>query len=129
MLGTAPSTEKPYGPYPLVITPDRDPDGKVLVVQDYKYGKYLGRLNVQFDSDGKLTSWNGNPILLDNTVAKDPAIEREVQLMKAKMTEMVDVSINSYLRPPYLAAWKAARLTFRISIRCANLESVWIKKR
>lgn len=96
-LGTPPSTQKPYGPYPLVITPDSDPDGKVLVVQDYKYGKYLGRLNVEFDGDGKLTSWNGNPIILDNSVAKDPTIEREVQDMKAKVTELVDVSINSCL--------------------------------
>lgn len=96
-LGTPPSTQKPYGPYPLVITLDSDPDGKVLVVQDYKYGKYLGRLNVEFDGDGKLTSWNGNPRILDNSVAKDPTIEREVQEMKAKVTELVDVSINSCL--------------------------------
>ena len=80
-----------------MITPDSDPDGKVLVVQDYKYGKYLGRLNVEFDGDGKLTSWNGNPIILDNSVAKDPTIEREVQEMKAKVTELIDVSITSCL--------------------------------
>ena len=97
ILGTPPSTQKPYGPYPLVITPDSDPDGKVLVVQDYKNGKYLGRLNVEFDGDGKLTSWNGNPIILDNSVAKDPTIEREVQEMKAKVTELIDVSITSCL--------------------------------
>ncbi|RMX39597.1 hypothetical protein pdam_00004020 [Pocillopora damicornis] len=93
--GTPPSTQKPYGPYPLVITPDSDPDGKVLVVQDYKYGKCLGRLNVEFDGDGKLTSWNGNPIILDNSVAKDPTIEREVQEMKAKVTELVDFKVGT----------------------------------
>jgi 5'-nucleotidase len=46
-----------------VIT--QDDSAKVLVVQDYAFGKYLGFLQVGFDDAGRVESWNGNPILLD----------------------------------------------------------------
>lgn len=98
ILGTPPSTEKPYGPYPLVITPDSNPDAKVLVVQDFAYGKYLGKLKVDFDADGEVIKWSGNPMLLDNTVQKDPAVLQQVQEMKnevAKVSEVRDIFFNS----------------------------------
>ena len=39
-----------------------------MVVQDYTFGKYLGYLNITFDANGDVTSWAGNPILLDASV-------------------------------------------------------------
>ena len=66
--GTPPSTEVPYSSYPIVIHPDHDKSASVLVVQDFTFGKYLGRLDVEFDNEGRVTSYAGNPILLDNTV-------------------------------------------------------------
>ena len=65
---TPPSSEVPYDTYPIVVNPDHDPSAKVLVVQDYTFGKYLGRLDVEFDDEGKIVSYSGNPILLDNSV-------------------------------------------------------------
>ena len=90
-LGTPPSTQKPYGPYPLVITPDSNPDAKVLVVQDFAYGKYLGKLKVDFDADGEVVKWSGNPILLDNSVQKDPAVLQQVQEMKNEVSKVSEV--------------------------------------
>ena len=49
------------------------------MVQAFAYGKYLGNLTVDFDDNGDLTSWSGNPILLDNSVAKDPTVLRQVE--------------------------------------------------
>ncbi|XP_046575129.1 5'-nucleotidase-like [Haliotis rubra] len=75
--GQQPSIEEPEGEYPHVVT---QPGGaKVLVVQDYRYGKYLGSLEVTFDPEGVITSWGGNPILLDNNTAQD---EMTLQLMQ-----------------------------------------------
>ena len=91
ILGTPPSTEKPYGPYPLGITPDSNPDAKVLVVQDFAYGKYLGKLKVDFDADGEVTKWSGNPILLDNSIQKDPAVLQQVQQMKIEVSKVSEV--------------------------------------
>ena len=54
--------------YPTVITRR---DGRLVpVVQAYAFGKYLGRLDVTFDRNGHAVSWNGNPIILDNSVPR-----------------------------------------------------------
>lgn len=68
--GDAPSTQSPYGEYPLVVRPDDDPSRTVLVVQSYAYGIYLGHLHVTFDETGEVDSFDGNPIFLDSTVGK-----------------------------------------------------------
>lgn len=47
---------------------DQSGGGKGLVVQAYTMGKYLGYLNMTFDSSGMVTRYWGNPILLDATV-------------------------------------------------------------
>ena len=65
-LGTPPSREKPVGPYPFVV--EQTSGKKVLVVQDYTYGKYLGFLQVVFDDDGEPLEWEGNPILLNESI-------------------------------------------------------------
>ncbi|OWF50209.1 5'-nucleotidase-like [Mizuhopecten yessoensis] len=74
--GTPPLNDVPEGPYPTVIT--KDNGEKTLVVQAYWSGKYLGFINVTFDDRGRVTKWQGAPILLDNSIAKDPATEAEV---------------------------------------------------
>uniref|UniRef100_A0A1W7RA44 5'-nucleotidase n=1 Tax=Hadrurus spadix TaxID=141984 RepID=A0A1W7RA44_9SCOR len=75
--GTPPSTEKPQDEYPTVIT---HTDGtRTLVVQDFTFGKYMGFLNVQFDNEGNVQNWEGNPILLDNSVKQDPVILNALQ--------------------------------------------------
>ncbi|CAL1534959.1 unnamed protein product, partial [Lymnaea stagnalis] len=68
--GSSPSNEKIDGVYPTVVTSDSGQ--RVLVVQDYAYGKYLGELHVTFNDEGRVTSWWGNPLLLDNSVPQDP---------------------------------------------------------
>ena len=90
-LGKPPSTETPYGPYPLVITPDSNPESKVLVVQAFAYGKYLGHLKVDFDDNGHVTSWTGNPIILNKSVPKDPTILQQIQQMKGEVTKLSEV--------------------------------------
>lgn len=58
----------PYSSYPIVVRPDHDPSATVLVVQDYTFGKYLGRLDIVFDDDGNIVEYEGNPIFLDESV-------------------------------------------------------------
>lgn len=68
LIGTPPSTEVPYGDYPFLVTQEDDPSIQVPIVQVYTIGKYLGRLDVVFDADGKIVEYSGNPILLDGSV-------------------------------------------------------------
>lgn len=60
------------GPYPTV---ERGPDGQpVLVVQAFSWSRYLGQLEVVFDSQGVPTSWQGEPRKLDAGVAPDETV-------------------------------------------------------
>lgn len=68
-----PSSEVPAGPYPFIVYSE---DGrKVPVVQAYAFGKYLGHLKVTFDDAGNVVRSEGNPILLDSSIAQGKALE------------------------------------------------------
>jgi 5'-nucleotidase len=78
--------EDAEGPYPVVITaPDGNP---VLLVSDFTWGKYLGRLDVDFDNNGVATSYSGDPILLDSSVAQDPEVQARVDALAAPLAEL-----------------------------------------
>ena len=63
----------------------------MLVVQDFAYGKYLGKLKVDFDNYGEVTSWSGNPILLNNSIRKDPDVLQQVLQMKSEVSKVSEV--------------------------------------
>ncbi|BFZ09278.1 hypothetical protein BsWGS_12317 [Bradybaena similaris] len=86
--GDDPSSEKAEGKYPTVVDNMHEVGRKVLVVQDYAFGKYLGELHVTFDDQGEVTAWSGNPILLDKSVEKDKEIEVLVQKYKPGIENM-----------------------------------------
>ncbi|XP_054719341.1 LOW QUALITY PROTEIN: snake venom 5'-nucleotidase-like [Uloborus diversus] len=67
--GEPPSNEETQGPYPLVV--ERENGSVALVVQDFAFGKFLGHLQVQFDDEGRIVRWGGNPILMDSSVPED----------------------------------------------------------
>uniref|UniRef100_A0A1Y1LV72 5'-nucleotidase n=1 Tax=Photinus pyralis TaxID=7054 RepID=A0A1Y1LV72_PHOPY len=69
--GIRPDIEQCAGSYPTIVT---QPGGKkVPVVQAYAYTKYLGRLNVTIDDDGRIVEYSGYPQLLDAHIPQDPA--------------------------------------------------------
>ncbi|KAK3603341.1 hypothetical protein CHS0354_025947 [Potamilus streckersoni] len=75
--GPQPSNEVIEGQYPTIVNTNNG--RKVLVVTAYAWSKYLGYLNVLFDDKGEVSSWNGNPILLDKTVPQDNETLAEVK--------------------------------------------------
>jgi 5'-nucleotidase len=81
------NTEKgAAGPYPVLV---QNPAGKqVPIVQAYAYGKYLGELEIVFDDDGNVTSANGNPILLDVSVAADKDITARLGELSKPLEEV-----------------------------------------
>lgn len=62
--------------------------GDVPVVQAYAYSKYVGLLTLVFDDAGKVTSATGDTILLDASVAEDPAIVARVAELAGPIEEM-----------------------------------------
>ncbi|KAI8513902.1 5'-nucleotidase [Branchiostoma belcheri] len=101
--GAPPSSEVPLGPYPLIVHSEVDPGRQVPVVQAYAYGKYLGYLRLTFDGRGDLVRWSGNPILLDNSVPKDPDVLEMVTDLKERLNHTKEVigRTNVFLQGVY----------------------------
>ncbi len=68
-------------PYPVMV-------GEVPVVQAYAYGKYLGHLTLVFDDAGNVTSATGDTILIDASIAEDPAILARVAELAGPIEEL-----------------------------------------
>jgi 5'-nucleotidase/UDP-sugar diphosphatase len=91
--------EDAEGPYPVVVdSPSGDP---VLIVSDFTWGKYLGRLDVTFDENGVPVAWEGNPITLDASVAQAPevlaaalALNEPLEELRNQIVGSTDVDLN-----------------------------------
>ncbi|KAG0422448.1 hypothetical protein HPB47_001729 [Ixodes persulcatus] len=60
------SGNAPQGPYPVVV--ERADGTRCLVVQDFWLGKYMGYINVTWNERGEPERWEGQPVLLDNSI-------------------------------------------------------------
>ena len=78
----------PVGRYPTVVK------DRVLVVQTNGYGRYLGRLDVDFDPNGNPVKWHGNPLLLNQTYAQDQALQKKVEAFKHKVASKMDTVVR-----------------------------------
>ncbi len=75
--------EAAAGPYPTVVTGS---DGsQTLIVADGSWARSLGRLDVTFDAEGKVTAYEGEPILLDSSIAQDEAVQTRVKALAAPL--------------------------------------------
>jgi hypothetical protein len=94
-LGTV---ETVAGPYPKVVMATwRQP---VLVVGSGYDGRRLGRLDVEFNSFGVITSWSGGTVLLDDSVANDPGLSANVMerfvTVDAQYGEVLGVATDDF---------------------------------
>ncbi|KAL0574758.1 hypothetical protein V5O48_007205 [Marasmius crinis-equi] len=65
------------GPYPTI---EKNLDGEeVFVVTSYRWGEYLGYLDVSFDQDGRITAYTGAPIHLDNSTQQDAELQATIK--------------------------------------------------
>ncbi|XP_026495888.2 uncharacterized protein LOC113400519 [Vanessa tameamea] len=90
--GTTPDSETIQGPYPTLV---KQESGRIVaVVQAYAYTKYLGKLHLLFNSNGEIVKFDGNPILLDNSVPQDPTVLDIVNRYRENIIEISDVLIG-----------------------------------
>lgn len=82
--GPQPSIDRPADNYPVVVK-QSDTMRTVLIVQAAAYTKYLGNLTVWFNREGEVEAWDGNPILLDQSIPEDPEILERLQPWKAEV--------------------------------------------
>ncbi|CAH2236055.1 jg7346 [Pararge aegeria aegeria] len=96
--GNTIDTEIPQGPYPTLVK--QNSGRQVPVVQAYAYTKYLGKLHLLFNSRGEIVRFDGNPILLDNSIPQDPTVLSIVNRYReniAKISEVVVGTASSVL--------------------------------
>ncbi|KAK5655121.1 hypothetical protein OQA88_6020 [Cercophora sp. LCS_1] len=73
-LGTEAGSE---GSYPTIV---RNKDGdEVFVVTAWRWGEYLGYIDVTYDNDGKILAYHGAPINLNNKTAQDPGLQEQIE--------------------------------------------------
>jgi 5'-nucleotidase len=84
------------GPYPTVrVMPWRQP---VLIVgTGVNNGKYLGRLDLEFDDYGVITSWQGEPILLNDSSPVDTVMQADIVLRQVKVDNAAGQTVGSSL--------------------------------
>ncbi|KAK9711182.1 5prime-nucleotidase, C-terminal domain [Popillia japonica] len=82
-----------YGEYPTVVyNPSNE---RVLIVQASAYTKYLGNLSVEYDGNGKLITWDGNPIYLDQSVPQDPYINELLEPYRLVVEEVGNTPLGT----------------------------------
>lgn len=68
------SLDKVLGPYPTEAISGLS-NKTVYVVQAHRFGDFLGHLDLEWDDQDNLISLQGDPILLDQSIPKDPEME------------------------------------------------------
>lgn len=68
--------EKAEGKYPTIV---KDKGGnEVFVVTSYRWGEYLGSIELTFDKDGKALSYYGAPIHMTNETSQDKELQAKI---------------------------------------------------
>lgn len=73
------------GPYPT-IKKNKAGD-EVFIVQAYRWGEYIGYIDVTYDADGKILAYHGAPVHMTNTTAQDPELQAQINSWRAPFAE------------------------------------------
>lgn len=64
------------GKYPTI---EKNKDGdEVFIVTAYRWGEYVGYIDVTYDAEGKILAYNGAPVHMTNTTSQDAKLEAEI---------------------------------------------------
>ncbi|KAF9180734.1 hypothetical protein BGZ51_005922 [Haplosporangium sp. Z 767] len=73
------------GPYPTVIQNLKGEN--TLIVQAFCWGRYIGHLDVVFNPEGKIVSWEGEPILVKHSIPADPHLLKKIDGWRKEFEE------------------------------------------
>ncbi|XP_049522860.1 protein 5NUC isoform X4 [Dermacentor silvarum] len=94
--GKPPVDDDPEGPYPYVYNRTGASGGHCLIVQDYRFGKYLGFLDLKIDrKSGNILDWSGNPILLNQSYEQDEEMLASLKPYKKIVDDAVKEVVGS----------------------------------
>lgn len=73
------------GPYPTIV--DNKDGDEVFIVTAYRWGEYLGYIDVTYDPQGKILAYHGAPIHLTNTTTQEPELQAEIDAWRKPFEE------------------------------------------
>jgi 2',3'-cyclic-nucleotide 2'-phosphodiesterase (5'-nucleotidase family) len=74
LLGDMPNAK---GKYPTIV--DNKDGDEVFIVTAYRWGEYVGYIDVTYDPQGKILAYHGAPIHLTNTTKQDPELQAKIK--------------------------------------------------
>ena len=80
------------GPYPTIVE-NKDGD-EVFVVTAYRWGEYLGYIDVTFDKEGKILAYHGAPIHMDNSTDVDEKLQAQIDEWRGPFEEFASEVIG-----------------------------------
>jgi len=69
--------EDAEGPYPTIVE-NMDGD-EVFIVTAYRWGEYLGYIDVLYDDEGKILEYHGGPVHVTNTTEQDSDLQAQIE--------------------------------------------------
>ncbi|KAL1837218.1 hypothetical protein VTJ49DRAFT_4119 [Mycothermus thermophilus] len=80
------------GPYPTIV---ENKDGEeVFIVTAYRWGEYLGYIDVTYDDEGRILAYHGGPIHLTNTTAQDEDLQRQIDTWRGPFEEFAKEEVG-----------------------------------
>ena len=88
-LGNFPGAE---GPYPTIV---QNKDGEeVFIVTAYRWGEYLGYIDVTYDAAGKVLAYHGAPIHLTNQTTQDLELQKQIEEWRGPFEEFAKQEVG-----------------------------------
>ncbi|KAF2843022.1 Metallo-dependent phosphatase [Patellaria atrata CBS 101060] len=88
-------SEDAEGPYPTIV---ENADGEeVFIVTAWRWGQYLGYIDVTYDPDGKILAYHGGPIELNNQTAQDPDLQAQIDEWRVPFEEFAAEELGTSL--------------------------------
>lgn len=69
-------SSSPAGAYPTIV--NNKANEEVFVVTAYRWGEYLGYIDLVWDSNDRVVEYHGAPFHLDNTTAQDIELQHQI---------------------------------------------------
>lgn len=77
--------EDAEGKYPTIV--DNKDGDEVFIVTSYRWGEYVGYIDVTYDPSGKILAYHGAPIHLTNTTEQDSSLQSEIEAWRGPFEE------------------------------------------
>jgi 2',3'-cyclic-nucleotide 2'-phosphodiesterase (5'-nucleotidase family) len=82
LLGNMTNAE---GEYPTIVK-NKDGD-EVFIVTAYRWGEYVGYIDVTYDCEGKILAYHGAPIHMTNTTKQDVGLQKQIDAWRVPFAE------------------------------------------